>query len=227
MSPRCEACTALLGPGTPWDLLRESRCGSCGRALTVARLDEEAERALAQVTPPRLTVEESPAFVVISIPGFHRSHLGSLALTAAWWLLVALNWRSTPFVPPLENPSLLGMAGLGVAAAGVLLARLVDTTRVAVGRTTLEVRHGPLPLRRAVALPTGSLRQLYVLVRPAQGGSREAPSQTYSLMVQRFGAEPVELVRGLPLLSEARFLERKLEAFLGLAHAPVDGEADP
>lgn len=168
-----------------------------------------------------------------------RSEAGALELVRTWldakaWFLLffALFWNGivSVFVVSavasgewfvLAFISLHMMAGLFVGYWA--LASFLNRTRVRVTADHLTVRHGPLPWPGARDLRSADVDQLYVAQR-VQTNSDGKRSVSYELLATLRGGEEVTLMSGLSGTEQARAVEARVEAALGIADRPMPGE---
>lgn len=141
-------------------------------------------------------------------------------LTALWWaggaFLYTSAWR--------QGGTALVLSSVGHAAAGVLLTyvtacHFVNATRIGVADGVLSVRHGPLPWRRALAVPAADLDQLF-----CREDTTEDSPNTYSLHARLKSGGQIALLEGLPEADQALYVEQLLEDRLGIVDVAVAGE---
>lgn len=108
---------------------------------------------------------------------------------------------------------------VGLTLPYVALVFLVNTVFVEVGLGTLTVRHRPLPFPGNRTLNAADIQQLFCVERKGRKGD-----VTYDVMVQRASGQETRVVTGLRTDREARFVEQRIERYLGLADRSIDGE---
>jgi len=99
-----------------------------------------------------------------------------------------------------------------------LVATVVNHSQILLDDTNLTVTHGPLPWPAPVPVPLDAIDQLYLVQRVVQQG------RTYTLVVRLKDKTSVELVDTLSDDTQARYMERKIEAHLGPQNVDVLGE---
>jgi len=103
------------------------------------------------------------------------------------------------------------------------LAKLVNTTQIRVSHQELKVQHGPIPFFKGLALKKENVSQLYV-TQHRIGHRYYVYSSTYQINAILADDEVVTLVRGLHYPQQGRFIENKIEEFLGITDIHVEGE---
>jgi hypothetical protein len=126
--------------------------------------------------------------------------------------------QSSPWV--ILCVSALAFAGLLMVYTD--LAMLVDRTVIYISPELLSVHLYPLPVPEEVHLPSRKIDQLYV--EQSVHRFRTGVMVDYRLMAILAGGEVVELLLGLDR-SGAKFLEKQIEGWYGIANRLVPGEA--
>ncbi len=103
------------------------------------------------------------------------------------------------------------------------LARLINTTRIHVTHEALIVRHGPVPYAKNMDLRKEDVTQLYV-TQHRTGHRYHILDTTYQINVILKSKEVITLVKGLHTPEQGRFIEQKIEHFLGIKDIHVEGE---
>ncbi len=233
MNVQCDKCGEPIEV-TPFDRLRrQCRCDRCGALVA---LDEAGNRA-----PGRGPGDGGSA----SVPEGFECERGEDRLEIRWrWsrgaafvygsVLLGLVMATAVVAPRLLAPpeSLAGLVGpllcallLGSAIpvlAYLSLANLINATTITASVNALHIRHGPLPW------PGGGrvehISQLFVKERVHAGGRKGGRSYSYELHALLVGDKRRRLVGGLRRAEEASWLERVIEAHLGIPDRPVSGE---
>lgn len=117
-------------------------------------------------------------------------------------------------------PLLHVAVGLGLSYTA--LASLLNRTVVEVRPHELSITHGPIPWR-GVRVARGALTQLYVEEKVSRSKNGTTVTWTVSAVLNT-GRRQV-LLTGLDEKGQALYLERALEARLGIVPEPVEGEA--
>ena len=118
----------------------------------------------------------------------------------------------------LVFPLLHVAVGIGVTYG--LLARMVNRTTLRVDPMRIEVHHGPLFWPGPAVTPTQTVDQLYVV----QGVKGKEGATGYSLVARLQNRTSVELVKGVPTDLQARYIEQRLESWMGIDDVAVEGE---
>lgn len=113
-------------------------------------------------------------------------------------------------------PLLHVAAGVGVTY--LLVARALNQSTITIDASHLRVSHGPLPWPAPNPLPVRSIDQLYLVQRDGKN------ARTFTLVARLLDRTSVELLSSLPDDRQPRFMEQRIEAFLGLADQQVEGE---
>lgn len=177
-----------------------------------------AELVAALPPPDGVTVAEQAGGLVVKRRWFHATYLGLLAFAVFWdgFLVV---WYAAAFAGfasgegdalfALLFPLLHVAAGVGIT--WMALAGLLNRTTVTVRGSKLRVQHGPVPWAHPPVIPTARLRQLFVVQRR---GSKGAIS--YELHARLTDGSSEKLLGGLRDLRQGRYIEKRVEAFVGI-----------
>lgn len=103
------------------------------------------------------------------------------------------------------------------------LAKLVNTTNIHVTHEEIEVKNGPLPFSKNLDLKKEDVTQLYV-TQHRIGHRYYLYATTYQINVILHSKEVITLVKGLHTPDQGRFIEHKIEDFLGITDIHVEGE---
>ena len=224
----CPGCSAEIAPDDVNIELMVGLCRGCGSTVELT--------AKAAPPPELLKLAEPPAGVTV------REEGGELFLRRRWftfnvsfvflafWCLVwdgfLVVWYTASIAALLSGevasvlmllfPILHVVVGIGVTYS--LVATVVNYTEIRVSEVHLEVTHGPLPWRGPQPMPSRAIDQFY-LVQDVQKSSR-----TYSLVARRKDQTSEQLLTNLSDDTQARYMERRLEAWLGITDQAVDGE---
>src|SRR5690606_30609330 len=109
--------------------------------------------------------------------------------------------------------------GVGVGLTYSLVAGLLNRTTVSASAGQLQIAHAPIPWRGSRSLGTAQIRQLYVTENVSKKGTM------HDLCAVLDGERLVKLVKGLPDLAQARYLEHAFELHLGIEDRAVPDEA--
>jgi hypothetical protein len=125
----------------------------------------------------------------------------------------------------IDNPFPFNLFGPVFTCAIVWLlysvsAQIFNRTRISVSHERIVVRHGPLPWLGNREVKTSDIRQIFTRINP---GRRRPATQlfiSYDVLALTRNGDTIKLLSGLGLTSEqASFIERKLEASMGIKDA--------
>ncbi len=205
-------------------------CRSCDRAVELAPARAAPPDALLELAapPPGIEAHTEGEDLVLRWRWLKVGpDLFGLAAWVLFWNGFLVVWYAMAFTMLFngEEDAVLAVVfplihvAVGIGAAYLLVATLVNRSEIRVGPAHITVRHGPLPWSGPAPIPTGAVDQLYVVRnRNKQGGV------TYDLVARRVDRTSDALLSGIGDDVQARFLERRIEAHLGIADRPVDGE---
>lgn len=103
------------------------------------------------------------------------------------------------------------------------LVKILNTTNILVTHDELDVTHNPLPFAKNLKLKKEDFTQLYV-TQHRIGNRHTLYSTTYQINVILTSEEVITLVKGLHTPEQGRFIENKIEDFLGITDIHVEGE---
>jgi len=105
------------------------------------------------------------------------------------------------------------------------LARLINTTKVDVNHFRIAIHHGPLPLKKSKVIQRDDLAQLFV-TKHRKAHRYYLYSTTYQVKAILKNDRIVTLLGGIYEPDQGRFIERKIEHFLGIKDIEVEGEIE-
>jgi hypothetical protein len=108
---------------------------------------------------------------------------------------------------------------VGLVLPYVALAFWLNSTFVGIEAGDLRVRHRPLPFPGHRTLRVNDVQQLFCVERTGRKGS-----VSYEVMARLASGHERKLLGGLSTEREARFIEERIEARIGLTDRPVAGE---
>lgn len=111
---------------------------------------------------------------------------------------------------------------VGVGLLYTVLAGLLNRTVIEAGHGIIRVRHGPIPAKGNLRLPSSSIRQLYCKEKVKRTKTASVPN--YQLHALLANGESKQLTSHIDDLETVLYLEQALERRLGLEDAPVAGE---
>jgi hypothetical protein len=235
MQLSCQACGAPIRAD---DMNLESmvaKCRHCDAVFSFA--DRVGPPAAVTATrkkgivpqPKNIVVDEWGGELRLTRRWFHPALFFLLFFCIAWdgflvfWYSMALG----DFGPPGASGLLFIVFPIAHVAIGVGLTYLViggflNKTVITAGRGELRVRHGPIPWRGNHSLLVDDVAQLYC-------GRSENKHQNAGVGVRKVNAlmkdgRKIVLVSFLHDPDEARFIEYKLESYLGITDHAVAGE---
>ena len=103
------------------------------------------------------------------------------------------------------------------------LAKLMNTTRIDVSHHDIKVKHSPIPFSKNIVLKKEDVTQFYV-TQHRIGHRYYLYATTYQINVILSNKEVITLVKGLHDPEQGRFIENKIEDFLGITDIHVEGE---
>ena len=231
----CPSCGQDLQPDDVNIELMVAMCRGCASMVELAPARTPRGTGAERAVPPAelLKLVSPPAGITIQERGEHLIlkrrwfELGPRFLFTLLWCTVwdgfLVVWYSVSIVGLLSGEGgavatllfpMLHVAA-GIAVTYWLVATAVNNSTLEVGPSHLKVSHGPLPWRAPDPVPVKSIDQLYVVSKNDQG---------YTVVARRTDRTSVELLGGLTRDVQARFLEQRIEAHLGLADQAVAGE---
>ncbi|MGF1533602.1 MAG: hypothetical protein ACFCUI_07850 [Bernardetiaceae bacterium] len=172
--------------------------------------------------------EESPQLLKIKHRWFREVHIFVLFVGLFWNGLLGLFYLDDAL--PADIPTVFWvLPALHVATGLVLfyyaLAGLLNATTVKVAQNHLSVCHRPMPWVGNKRLICRDLVQLYVREHRSQSISGTHLSyQVCALLGGSPEQKTIVLLRGLATPEQAQFFEQKIEKYLHIQDAPVQGE---
>ena len=114
---------------------------------------------------------------------------------------------------------------IGIGLVWYLLAIYFNVTELSVTRDRIRLRSGPLRMlwRKDVVIDPAQVDQLYVS-KYTEGTQNGSPRHAYALYALMRDGEKISLLRGMNEATQ-KYLERELEAFVGIADRPIDDAA--
>lgn len=188
--------------------------------------------------PDRFTVEDNGHELVLRQRWFHWALLFLLFFVIAWdSFLVGWYWMLTsgPFGGNDGMPAPFKLVffvfpiahvAVGVGLTYFVLAGLLNSTVIRVADGMLSVRHGPIPWRGNLDLPTDGIEQIYCqnkLHKRRDEDGHTTTSMQYEVHAV-IGGQKTKLLSGLHEADHALFVEQRLEQFLGIKDRAVPGE---
>jgi len=117
-------------------------------------------------------------------------------------------------------PGIHVLVGLGVGYMAIT--GVVNSTTVRITQGRLAVEHHPLPWPGAKELHTDSIAQLFVKQRIKRG--KNGTTVTYEVLARDRSHGEVTLMKGIAQEQAARYLEHRIEQWLGIEDQAVAGE---
>ena len=156
--------------------------------------------------------------------GWYAAALGGGMAAAAGGGGVGATFSLLPILFPILH------VAVGVFMTYRLACLVLNKTIVTVDDDHLSVRHGPLPAGDVEPLPVSGIEQVYVTeVQPGKGKktskwSVQPANGRFNVVVRMGPRQNRVILQGLETGEQAVFIERRIEAFLGIANAEVKGE---
>ena len=191
--------------------------------------------------PDRFTVEDDGRELTIRYGWFQWILLFLLFFAIAWdSFLVGWYWMLTsgPFGGNNDMPGPFKLiffvfpiahVAVGIGLTYFVLAGFLNSTVVRVVDGMLSVRHGPLPWRGNLDLPSDEIEQIYCqnkLQTSRDEDGRSSTSMSYEVHAVVAGQKR-KLLGGLRDADQALFVEQALERFLKIEDRAVPGEMTP
>jgi hypothetical protein len=233
MGVRCPAC-ALPVAAENVDLASGwAKCVECQEVFTFRSAAAPKPPVPAQVPmPAKFEVREEEGRLVVSWKWFSPVHLFMIVFAVFWWGFLFV-WYGALVVAAVSVQGgwvaaiFMGVAGLPFVAAGIgivyfALAGYRNRTFVTVSRDRLEIRHRPMRWFGEKTLATRDLAQIYCERNEHRG--KHGTHASYSIHALSPERRKLEILKGLESPEQARFLEDRIERFLGIADLPVQGE---
>lgn len=183
--------------------------------------------------PARFTVEDDGMELTIQQSWFQWGLIFLLFFAIAWDSFL-VGWYSM-FAGGGGPPGMFGVVffvfpiahvAVGVGLTYFVLAGFLNSTVIRVADGMLSVRHGPLPWRGNLDLPTDGIEQIYCqnkLHRSRDDDGHTTTSMQYEVHAV-IGGQKTKLLSGLQEADHALFVEQRIERFLKLVDRPVPGE---
>jgi len=175
-------------------------------------------------TPEAFTLNQDANGLTISYRWFSPSYI-FLAFFCLFWDGFLVFWYSVAFAqdaPWLMFVFPLLHLGVGVGLTYTALAGFYNSTSVTAGQGKLTIQHGPLPWPGSRTLPATDILQLYSEQRMVQ--TRNGSHPRYQLSAITRENRKIRLIANLDEPDKVRFLERRIEEYLGIQNRPVEGE---
>jgi len=240
MNLTCSSCSTVLTARNLSPHLGVVTCPKCGalQKLEAPPVGSPMERLLHAVSsrllppsrpvgpvprPERFTLQRSSFGGAISYRWFSFTSLflvffslfwNSITFTFAVTMIAAQDWRGLLFL------SLHLVVGIGVG--WYTLASLLNRTDIAVHSGALTVRWGPIWWPGQKTEPTKDIMQFWVAERIQRG--KNGTTCAYDVMAILAEGASTSVIKGLPKLEEALFIEQTLEEWLSIDDQPVPGE---
>jgi hypothetical protein len=175
-------------------------------------------------TPETFTLEQGAGGLSISYRWFAPSYI-FLAFFCLFWDGFLVFWYTIAFTQ--DAPWVMFVfpilhLGVGVGLTYTALAGFYNKTSVMVGQGKLSIQHSPLPWPGNRTFPATDIIQLYSEQRMVH--SRNGTNARYQLSAITRDNRKIRLIANLNEPDKVRFLERKIEEYLGIQNRPVEGE---
>ncbi len=182
-----------------------------------------SEREALEV-PKNMRISEKPDGLMIEYSWFKVKYLLLIFLFPMCSYVVA----QSPYVSGSLDQITLPIAAIIALNVGVLyysLTRLVNTTQISVNKHRISIEHKPLPLSRNISIKRENLTQLYV-TKHRTAHRYYLYSSTYQVNAILSDKSVVPIITGLYFPEQGRFIEKKIEHFLGITDITVEGELE-
>lgn len=235
MQIRCPECELKLAADDVNIDTMVAKCTACDNVFTFAdQINNYQEEGSFKSEGEPLTA--SPMSISVKVKGdqlilrrrwFHPLYLFGLIPVFIWngflYILLKAALSSDDMIVSEFLLLLLMLSpflAFGIAFAYGILAKLLNTTTITVDPSQLSIKHAPLPWKRPAPIDSSRISQLYCAVRPKGKKSTEC---TVNAIVD---SEHIKLLSDMNGLVEARYIERKIEAHLGIKNRPVRGSTN-
>ena len=174
--------------------------------------------------PEHISMEQTSGGLLFSYRWFSPAFIFMAAFALLWdgflvfWYSVATS-EGAPTVM-LVFPIIHVLVGIGLTYFA--LAGFYNKTLVLVGEGKLSIQHVPLPWPGNRVLQAADLVQLYSKERVIR--TRNGPQMKYQLNAITRENKTITLMSNLTAPDQVRYLEHKLEEYLGITDVPVQGE---
>lgn len=231
MRLQCGGCAAALET-KDIDLARSlAKCSFCNAVMDLGRRQGAAaggrfadvERPEVRL-PERFVTGKDADGTFIRWRWFRPHHLFLVLFALAWngfLLFFFSNFRNAG-APSFFYLLPLVHVAVGVGIGYAALTGLVNSTTVRTGKGVLTIRHRPLPWLGNRDLRGAEIDQLYCASKVTTNEGRSTTA--YQLRAVLKTGKSLTLLRGLPELEQALFLEQRIERALGIKDAPEAGE---
>lgn len=175
--------------------------------------------------PPGISLDLSPSEMRI-MRRWNRGAGAAMLAFAIFWDGFLVFWYSMAFgmrAPLIFVLFPLIHVAVGVAITYAALANLLNTTTVTVAQGLFKIAHAPLPWFQPATFHTWELQQLYTKQHVSRG--KNGSTTTYSLDAVMQDGRTRTLVSNMESVEQGRFLEARLEQYIGLIDSKVAGEA--
>ena len=174
--------------------------------------------------PEHISMEQISGGLLFSYRWFSPAFIFVAFFAIVWdgflvfWYGIATS-QDAPLVM-LLFPIVHVLVGIGITYFA--LAGFYNKTLVLAGEGKLTIQHVPLPWPGNRVLQAADLTQLYSEERVIR--TRNGTQMKYQLNAITRGNKKIALLSNLTAPDQVRFLEHKLEEYLGIADIPVEGE---
>lgn len=174
--------------------------------------------------PPGIAVDQADTELRIT-RRWNRGMGAAMLAFAVFWDGFLVFWYS--MVVTMHAPVFFALFPLLHVAVGAVitysgLANVLNATTLAVSHGTFTITHAPIPWRAPTPFHTWELQQLYTKQHVSHG--KNSTTTTYSLDAVMQDGRTRRLVSGLESADQGRFLEQRLEQYIGIIDSNVIGE---
>jgi len=174
--------------------------------------------------PEHISMEQTSGGLLFSYRWFSPAYIFIALFAIAWdgflvfWYSIATS-QNAPLMM-LLFPIIHVLVGIGITYYA--LAGFYNKTLVLVGEGKLTIQHVPLPWPGNRVLQASDITQLYSQERVIR--TRNGTQLKYQLNAITHDNKKITLMSNLTAPDQVRFLEHKLEEYLGITDVPVEGE---
>lgn len=222
---KCRSCSQVFSFASDFSAAPVERPSEFANARP---LGEDSERA-PLVRPPFLQEEDFGGRLSFRFRWFSPSLIFLGFFCIAWdaflifWYFLAFQ-GSMPFAANLIMMLFpIAHVAVGVALTYYVIAGLVNRTTITADRSTLTVRHGPLPFGGNVTIPVSRLQQLFCR-REGIGTDDHSPGRAFSIFAILDDGTRLDVLTRQNDRDLVVYLEQRIEDFLNIIDVPVPGE---
>ncbi|MFH0990080.1 MAG: hypothetical protein V1799_08700 [bacterium] len=182
------------------------------------------EQPIKTPQPNNVTIDQTTSGLVLTYRWFSPKFIFLALFCVIWdgflvfWYAIALggnsSWEMILF-PVLH-------IALGIGLTYYTVAGFINRTVITVGQGRLSIEHGPMMWFGSWLLNSTEISQIYVEEIVTRG--KHGPSTSFQLNAITQDGRKIKLMGGFESADSARFIENKVEEWLGIHDRKVEGE---